>query len=147
MRTYNNSKRKYTYIFAEGATHAPITSLKQLHSMRWLASLGLFCNGVPVGTARLEVLSMRAKTVHTDSVYLDKKHRRKGHGIMLYKALITAARKLDATRIYSSTNLNKFSGRMWGEKLGRAGFNVVHRSICKHPCRHCKKKARHYIEL
>lgn len=138
----------YSYIFAHSETHQPPKSLKDLKKNPWNYNLILLFNGIPVGKGELDVKNYVKKWVHTDCVRLYDGFRRKGHGIHLYKALITAARKIGATRLYSSQNLNKFSRRMWSKKINRDLHLNVHEVIrCKNGCRHCEKKPVYYIEL
>lgn len=141
--------RKYTSIFAS-SRHIPIHTMKQLKSLRTFeASLTLFCNNKMIGTGGLIVKG--PTTVHTDYVSLDKGFRRKGHGIRLYFALIDTARKLGASRIYSSQNLNKYSRRMWAEKL-KEYFEVKefrNRKRCRRCGCRCNRKqpTQYYIQL
>lgn len=139
---------KYTYIFAHGETHALITDLKEMrkHDL-WEVRLGLFCNGIPVGTGRFSKENWKKKYIHTESCYLSKNCRRKGHGIQLYMALIKCAKELGAVRLYSSHNLNKFSRRMWKTKLSRYGFEVHTINSCRKACKHCSRSERYYINL
>lgn len=140
---------RYTYRFAENDTHSPIRNLEELHRARWDAWLGLFCDGVKIGSARLENMNRKQKYVHTENVCLIKDFRRKGHGVFLYKALIQLARRLGAVRIYSSEHLNKHSRRMWRVKLPKI-FDVQRtRQECSSPCRHCaqNESQRYYIQL
>lgn len=142
-------KRKYTWVLANRDSHSPIKTWQQFSKAhRWDTSLGLFCNGVAVGCARLRMKNARCKFVHTDGTELFRGFRGKGHGIELYTALIETARALGAKRIYSSTNLNRFSTRMWAEKLDRR-YTVVHLpTTCRRACRHCRfRDNRHYIQL
>lgn len=139
----------YEYIFATRQGHEPILTLADLQKQKgWNTSLALYWNGIYIGSADLEKRNWRKKWIHTDGVGLEENYRRKGHGIALYIALIDCATALGAKRLYSSTSLNKFSGRMWGEKLGKAGYDVkmVSRG-CRRPCNHCKHRPVYYINL
>jgi GNAT superfamily N-acetyltransferase len=138
----------YTWIFAD-ERHDPIRDLRQLKRLGYCdANLGLFYNGVCVGQGSLLKVSWVKKHLHTDYVRLKEGFRRKGHGLHLYLALIECAKKLGAKRLYSSTNLNKHSSRVWRIKLEKqAGVKVHHVRLCSKPCKHCSKKQRHYIDL
>ena len=139
---------EYSWIYANTETHAPIISLKSLKRVdMWDFRLGLYYRGKAIGTGRFEFYNKTKKWLHTESVRLNKGFRRKGHGIHLYIALIECARSLGAKRLYSSSNLNRYSSRMWETKLERYGIAVNHFGGCRRPCRHCRKRARHYIEL
>lgn len=142
-------KEGYTWIFAEEITHDPIRDLRHLKRLGYhSASLGLFFNGVCVGKGGLVKESWAKKYLHTDYVRLKIGFRRKGHGLHLYLALIEAAKKVGAKRLYSSRNLNKLSGRMWKTKLQeRTGVVVHHVKTCSKPCKHCSRDQRHYIDL
>ena len=138
--------RKYTSLFAN-EYHEKVRSLSELK--RWSGpTLALFCNGRAIGIGDLRPKDKAKKHVHTEAVALKDEFRRKGHGVHLYFALIRAAKQLGATRIYSSKTLNKFSGRMWQEKLGQF-FEVKHSGPrCKCKCRNCRyKRGWHYIDL
>ena len=143
--------RKYTSIFASHR-HTPIHTMKQFKGLRSReASLTLFCNNTMVGSGGL--ILQGPTTLHTEYVGLDKGFRRKGHGIHLYFALIDTAKKIGATRIYSSSNLNKFSRRMWAEKL--RGYFEVKEFRSRKRCRRCgcrcngnkKRPTQYYIDL
>jgi GNAT superfamily N-acetyltransferase len=109
--------RKYSSIFAT-PEHKLITSTRELN--RWDNLLGFFLNGKVIGSGRIEKFRKRnQKIVNTSSTEIFKKYRNKGHGIELYKALIETARKIGAKQIRSDTNLNKFSERMWRDKLSK----------------------------
>jgi GNAT superfamily N-acetyltransferase len=144
-------KVRYKYIFA-GRQHQPITKLSEVKG--WRSVLGLFANikskWVGVGDAELLRVSGSSTDVHTDAVGLDDSYRRKGHGIHLYFALIHAAKKIGARRIYSSRHLNQYSGNMWCNKL-REFFDVVgpkERKKCNCGCRACRRKwGRYHIDL
>lgn len=106
----------YSSIFATGK-HVPITDVKEF-KRRWdQFTMGFFYKGEPIGSGDLE--KQGKEIVHTETVRLLKPFRKKGHGIHLYIHLIETARKIGAKRVYSSTSLNAFSGRMWREKLSK----------------------------
>ena len=140
---------RYEYLFASNDYHEQITSLKQLRKIRtWNAYMGLFCNGVAVGHGRLGTENWRKKHLHTTNMELGIKWRNKGHGIALYTAIIQLAKSLGVKRLYSDRSLNKFSTRMWKEKLKRYGYDVkISGGECSRPCAHCRKRARYYIDL
>jgi len=147
MRYSEPDMANYTWICAERDTHEPINTLAEMRRAGgYETSLGLFFNGVAIGTGSYSHVNWRKKWIATESVSLNKKYRRKGHGIPLYRALIAQAILMGATRLYSSDALNKFSRRMWREKLPKAGFNVQSESMCEKPCRHCRH-GRYYIDL
>lgn len=137
----------YKWIFAS-EEHAPVRNLKELRERgEYNCKLGLIKDGEGLGDGSLYRVNWAKKYLHTDSVGLRKKFRRKGHGIHLYIALIACARKLGAKRLYSSTMLNKFSRNMWSVKLKRAGYDVRTVGVCPKACKHCGEKARYYINL
>lgn len=139
--------RDYQVIFADDH-HIPITTMGMLKKSRWLHSLSLLFNGQFVGDGTLAVKNLQKKHLNTVSVHLDRKFRRKGHGIPLYMALIQAARSLGAARLYSSSSLNKYSTRMWSKKLPEIYTVKTTRKICKRPCSHCRQCGfRYYINL
>lgn len=150
----SDRNQKYQYIFATGA-HDPICSLKDLRGSSWENTLGLFIlkagKVFSVGDGRLEWENHPKKYLHTESVGLHDKYRKQGHGIHLYFALIHCAKMLGATRVYSSRHLNKYSGRMWSEKL-REFFDVKGprkpKATCRCGCRSCRRRfGRYYIDL
>jgi hypothetical protein len=128
--------RKYSSIFA-GPEHQVITSLRQMR--RWDNILGFFLNGKPIGTGRLAKVKNHRNVVQTSSTEIFEKYRNKGHGIQLYIALIETARKLGAKQIQSDTSLNKFSKRMWSEKLAKI-YKVRVRQT-RRPCSYCDSTA------
>lgn len=144
-------KLKYSSILATGR-HEPITKLSQFRKYSEY-EMGFFLNGKTIGHARLErvsyVSSKRTTCLQTESMSLDKKYRRKGHGIHLYLAIISHARRVGAVRIYSSRNLNKHSRRMWSTKLKK--FFDVREVVLRKPCHECGSKERrvvgYYIQL
>lgn len=136
--------KKYTSVFAQ-ENHLSIGSVSEIKKGYSSSSLFLFLNGkTEIGSGYL--YRFGNNSVNTDGVALRRGYRKKGHGIHLYFALIEAAKKIGATRIYSSTRLNKFSRRMWNVKL-RKFFTVRELQVCKNACVHCKKKNRYWIDL
>jgi len=141
-------KIRYTYIFATNQ-HQLITKFSELKG--WGSNcLGFFLNGKAIGHGELQRISGKYKYVHTDAMGLNDDMRRKGHGIHLYFAMIRTAKKLGADRIYSSRNLNKYSGNMWCNKL-REFFEVLgpkKKKSCSCKCRRCRYQwGRYYINL
>ena len=126
--------RKYSSIFA-GPEHQAITSLRQMRG--WDNVLGFFLNGKVIGSGCLLKVNKRSKTVHTSSTLIFNKYRKKGHGIQLYIALIETARKLGAKQIRSDNSLNKFSKRMWSEKLAK--IYKVRTRMARKPCSCCER--------
>lgn len=128
--------------------HQLITKLSQIKKYSY-DDMYLFYKGVDIGCASLEIDNKKKKYVHSEGVSLDKKYRQKGHGIFLYIHLIDHAIRLGATRIYSSTNLNKFSRRMWKEKLPKLYKVKIQKT--KSACSHCgsthERDLRYYIDL
>ncbi len=125
--------RTYTSILAT-AEHLPVTDVKQIKV--WNTSLGLFLNGKAIGKA--DLVKVTRKIVHTAGTEIYKRYRRKGHGIQLYIALVEAARSIGATRIRSDMSLNKYSRRMWQEKLAKI-YPVKTRKT-EQPCWRCGHK-------
>lgn len=141
--------RKYNYFFASDR-HQTIRNLRDLRAAgRYNNKLGLFLNGKAIGDGSLLILRPgNGHCVQTEYVGLSKRYKKKGHGIHLYLALIHAAKKIGAERIYSSLHLNKHSRRMWSEKLPKL-FDVKEqktRSRCRR-CGHQKRVLRYYIIL
>ena len=139
--------RKYTSIFAT-PEHKLITSTREL--TRWDNVLGFFLNGKVIGSGRIEKFRKRnQKIVNTSSTEIFKKYRNKGHGIELYKALIETARKIGAKQIRSDMSLNKFSERMWRDKLSK----IYPVKLCKtrKECHNCQsthlRRKYYYIDL
>lgn len=128
IKKANGRERKYSIIFAD-ASHDEVKTMKHLRK-NWEVTMGLFCNGVCVGSGELAPVQGKSKYVNTEAVSLRNPFRRKGHGIILYLYLILMAKKLGATRISSSEALNKYSKPMWGEKLAKL-FRVVGSRECK----------------
>jgi GNAT superfamily N-acetyltransferase len=145
-------KRKYTMIAAD-EDHRPIETLRDLSKTKWRNSIGFFLPGPDgrlkkCGHAALCILDQKKKWVHTESMWLERGMRHKGHGIHMYLHTIQLAKQIGAERIFSSKRLNKHSERMWGKKLDKY-FTVVHMSS-RHQCncKFCRKKfTRHYIDL
>ena len=145
----NSSKRKYRAIFANDG-HEPIRTWEEfLVAGGYNASLGLFLDGKLIGYGQLFKLYKKGlKAVHTCSVYLHEEYRNQGHGLPLYFELIRAAKKIGADRIYSDHRLNRYSRRMWSQKLPQH-FQVVApkgKPRCS-KCRHCQRSSRFYINL
>lgn len=142
-RIANGRIRCYTSILADEC-HAPV-SLQYFQKSKWaFATMGFFCNGICIGSGELGAKSKIS--LHTDNTRLIKGFRNKGHGIELYMALIDHARRLGATRIYSSSNLNKHSRRMWRDKLSKL-YDVKKVNDCKCKCKRCMKEEQYYICL
>lgn len=143
--------RKYTKIFADCGTHERIRTWEQFITSGYHEnSMGFYCNGVPVGEGMLMLVNKSKHWVHTEGMRLGNKFRRKGHGVPLYLAIIRQAKKIGATRIYSSTGLNKFSTRMWKYKLAKL-FEVKSIETAKrwrYRCRaRCRRRPQFYIDL
>lgn len=141
--------RKYSYIFADDR-HKEIKSMADLRAAKrsWDKKFGFYLNGKPIGEASLVLLKTFRAAVHTEYVFLDKAYRRKGHGIWLYRMLIACAKNIGARKIYSSKRLNKYSRRMWEEKLPE--FFEVKSLKLKTKCRRCgcqRAVQRYYIVL
>jgi len=102
--------------------------------------MGFFLNGETIGHGTLDRVSIgkKRKWVHTEATEIYRKFRRKGHGIHLYIALVETARAIGATRIQSSRSLNRYSRRMWQEKLAKV--YPVKMSKSNRPCRRCGHK-------
>lgn len=114
-------RRQYSSIIAtEG--HTPLSSISQFG--RYASyQMGLTLRNTEIGSGFLQRwrgANRRHKFyLQTESTGLNRGFRKKGHGIILYICLIESARALGARRIYSSKTLNRYSRRMWEEKLGR----------------------------
>ena len=140
--------KDYGYVFAQVEHHGGLDTLVDLRRAgTYNTWMGLFYKGQPVGSGRICKENWAKKHVHSDNMGLDRGYRRKGHGIMLYHALILCAKRLGAKRIYSSGNLNKFSRRMWATKLKRLDYLVAEVDKCAKPCKHCRRESRYYIDL
>ncbi len=138
---------EYSVRFADEG-HQPITNWKEFKARWGAATLGLYYNGVLVGTGVLDGGAGRVKRdVKTHAMELRPAFRRKGHGIWLYLAIIEQARMIGADRIYSSWYLNKFSRRMWREKLSKI-FKVHNRNERNEShCNVCHHNKRYFINL
>ena len=124
--------RKYNSIFAT-EEHKVITSVRELKK-RWDGGkLGFFLNGKVIGYGYLYKSPNHG--VHTSGTQILEKYRKQGHGIELYKALIETARSIGATHIRSDVSLNKFSRRMWRDKLSK--LYDVRKRMSYRPCSHC----------
>ena len=128
--------------------HTPITTIVRLKKYDY-NDMFLFYKGVKVGEGSFEVVSKKKRFLHTEGVRLDKKFRDKGHGIYLYHHLISTAIRIGAKRLYSSTNLNKHSRRMWDVKLLK--FYKVIPVMTRGCCSYCGSKEprvlKFYIDL
>lgn len=123
-------KGKYSSVIAT-STHQPVTDLT-FFRRKWASpTMGFFFENKEIGYGDL-ARRIKKDHLHTDNVLLHEKFRRKGHGINLYIHLIETARKIGAKRVYSSTALNAFSGRMWREKLSKLYDvkTIYHRGAC-----------------
>ena len=134
------------------AGHKPVTKMSQFGG-RWDGfEMGFYLRNEVIGggeLTRVRYHGVTSKDLQTESVALNKKFRKKGHGIHLYIHLIAQAQNCGARRIYSSRSLNKFSKRMWSEKLAKI-FNVKEAATRK-PCSECNSVSRrvigYYIQL
>lgn len=137
-------KKKYSSILAtEG--HKIITDMKEFSTWDGF-SLGFFLNDKEIGYGWLKKTRYHGRKsldLQTESTGLKKVFRKKGHGIHLYHALIAQAKKCGARRVYSSQSLNKFSKRMWSEKL-KEFYDVKTVTTIK-PCGDCGHKSRRPI--
>ncbi len=128
--------------------HIPITSYRVIKQYSY-NDVFLFYKGKFVGEGGFEVVSRKKGWLHTEGVSLQKEHRKKGHGIHIYHHLISTAIRIGCTRLYSSISLNKFSRRMWGEKLSK--FYKVVPVKTKATCNSCGSKhpriLKYYIDL
>lgn len=142
------AQRRYRWVFANGEDHSFICNFTDLckADLSYNAWLGFYLNKKPIGSGRLVLVNQKKKWVHTESVGLYDGFLQKGHGLPLYLALIAAARKIGAKRIYSSRRLNMFSKRMWKTKLSKAGFDVKTVIIYQKSKRRDPKE-RYFIDL
>lgn len=126
---------RYSAILAT-EEHHPITNIEECRKFH-CNMMGLFLNGVPIGHGYLERVKIgkKDKILHTSATKIFDKYRRKGHGIYLYINLIEKAREIGATEIQSDYSLNRFSRRMWRDKLSKI-YKVKVRGM-KTPCRRC----------
>jgi GNAT superfamily N-acetyltransferase len=153
MTRTSSTTRKYKSVFANGG-HKPICTWEDFRGEAdwWGCEMGLFCDGVYVGSGTLKHYSKdrHRRSVHTTNVALIADHQKKGHGVPLYLAFIRTAKRLGAQRIYSDYRLNRHSKRMWIEKLAKI-FTVKHTLKSGRPkcsrCRHCVHGSRFYIDL
>jgi len=140
--------KDYGYIYGHTEHHGEICNLKDLRRAGTYSMwMGLFYKGQAVGSGRLCKENWSQQYVHSENMGIDRGYRRKGHGIMLYYALILLAKRLKVKRLYSSDTLNDKSRRMWKIKLARLGYIVVESKNCAKPCKHCRRQARYYIDL
>jgi hypothetical protein len=139
--------KDYTSIFAN-ENHIPITDSRKIAKYDY-PRMALFYKGVYIGSGELNNLNKKKQHLNTEGVRLEKKYRNKGHGIHLYHHLISTAIRIGAKRIYSSSVLNKFSRRMWAEKLSK--FYKMKEQKTRKTCRGCgcsePRVERWYIEL
>lgn len=139
--------KDYTSIFAD-EYHIPIINVRQIKKYDY-NKMGLFYRNKPIGYGELLRMTKKSTDVHTEGVRLERKFRNKGHGIFLYRHLISLARSIGAKRVYSSNMLNKFSRRMWEKKLPKF-YTVKHKKTRK-PCEACgcnqPRIERYYIDL
>ena len=128
--------------------HTPITDFTNFKKWNY-EDVFLFYKGVYVGEGGFECVSKKKKWLHTEGVRLDKKFQYKGHGIHLYHHLISTAIRIGCKRLYSSTTLNKYSRRMWSEKLPK--FYKVVQVPTHAACSSCgskhKRTLKFYIDL
>lgn len=137
---FQKGKRRYEGFLMDEA-HKSVKSLKEFKGRYVQFTMGLHLNGKSIGTGDLMRWrgTSTADNLQTERTGLLRGWRKKGHGIILYILLIETARVLGAKRIYSSRSLNRYSRRMWAEKLARI-YDVK-----KIPgfCRVCHRKFRH----
>lgn len=131
--------KKYKSVLATQA-HNPVTEMK--HFGPWESfEMGFYLGKEVIGGGELKrvryVPGKKRTCLQTESISLNEEYRRKGHGIHMYRAFIETARKCGAERIYSSRSLNKFSRRMWAEKLAKI-YNV--QPYKRHTCTECGSK-------
>jgi hypothetical protein len=133
-------RRKYTFYFTRyGRTVKSIRDIPK--SDTWEGStVHLYCNGVYIGLGSL--YRHGEFNISTSGVRLLRRFRKKGHGLPLYRAFIQCARKLGCKKIFSDTNLNKFSRRMWDVKL-----RAKKTKECKKACLHCDLRVRRFLVL
>ena len=124
--------------------HKPILSFKEIKKYSY-DDMFLFYKGVHVGEGSLEIVSRKKAYLHTDGMRLEKKFRDKGHGIHLYHHLISTAVRIGCKRLYSSETLNKYSRRMWSEKLPK--FYKVVPVMSRAACRDCGSKGPHTVKF
>lgn len=141
---------KFNSIIATSA-HFPVTKLSNFKKKYDQHAMGLFLGEEEIGIGylmRCDYVRHR-DVLQTEGVSLAKGKRNKGYGIILYIHLIEKARSIGARRIYSSELLNKFSRRMWRDKLPQ--IYTVHPVVRKRTCKRCdctnRRVLGYYIEL
>lgn len=129
-------KGKYKSILATDS-HQEVSRIAQFGSWDSVV-MGFFYQEHVIGGGylkRVRYVSSKKKTcLQTESVSLNRKWRKKGHGIHLYKHLIAHAKSCGAERVYSSNNLNHASRRMWSEKLAKI-YKVI--PVSRRKCPEC----------
>lgn len=114
---WQKGQHLYEGFLADGA-HLSIKNLEQIKGRYGQECMGLHLDGKSIGEGYLERHGdSRSKAVNTTGTRLYSGRRNQGHGIVLYMFLVETARILGARRIYSDDRLNKYSRRMWKEKL------------------------------
>lgn len=143
--------RKYKSVLATQG-HKTVTKMKQFTSSWEGFEMGFYLGENVIGggeLSRTRYHGVKSRDLQTESVALNKPFRKKGHGIHLYHHLIAQAKACGARRIYSSRSLNKFSERMWSEKLKK--FYDVKEVRTRKPCSECKctnpRVIGYYIQL
>jgi GNAT superfamily N-acetyltransferase len=148
-RPYKNIRHKKDYA-SNFLTreHQPIKNIAKLKKYNFW-DMFLFYKGVFIGEGGFEIVNKCKGYYQTEGVSLQKEHRKKGHGIHLYFHLIETATRSGAKRLYSSTTLNKFSRRMWRDKLPKFYKVIpVHTKKECYTCGSCEKRVeRYYIDL
>lgn len=136
---------RYSAILATEEHHV-ITSVEQMKKCSG-PLMGFFLDEVPIGRGYIDkvMIGKKAKIVHTSGTEIFKKYRRKGHGIYLYINMIEKAREIGATEIRSDSYLNRFSRKMWKNKLPKIYPVKVH--TMKSPCRRCGHVGTEYYSI
>jgi hypothetical protein len=136
---------RYSAILAT-EEHHPITNVDECRRFH-CTMMGFFLDGVPIGHGYLERVKIgrKDKILHTSSTEIFRKYRRKGHGIYLYINLVEKAREIGATEIRSDYSLNRFSRKMWKNKLPR--IYTVKAHTMKSPCRRCGHVGTEYYSI
>lgn len=144
--------KRYSSILAT-EEHEPVIYLSQFPRFGQI-QMGFFLNGKAIGSGALKrcrsVMGQTNKSLQTENTGLNRKSRRKGHGLHLYFHLIAHAKACGAERIYSSKSLNKRSRPMWEKKLAKYfDVKVVSTKKCsKCGCRSKSLEPRcYYIQL
>lgn len=129
--------------------YEPIVDLKSFKHSWDYHRMVLRYKGVYVGSGDICLKNKKKKYLHTSGTCILEKYRNQGHGIFLYISLIETARKIGAKRIYADATLNKFSTRMWSEKLPKI-YKVKVRASKTEKCHTCggpHRKKSYYIDL